>query len=96
MLHQASISHLTLPSESLYSTHMNNTSVVSKKFIPGTMGVPNTLDGWNSLWRCVPDLSVETCEKILVGNEVPHNAMCLLDYRREVSQLCRQHGASGW
>lgn len=67
-----------------------------KKIIPGTISIPDTKEGWQNLWRCCSSMSLETCEKILDSNNVAHNAMVLLEYRREVSKLCREHGASGW
>jgi hypothetical protein len=61
-------------------------------FIPGTVSVPNTKEGWLSLNRTIGGMSQETCEKILNGNKWAHNAMVLLDYRKEVCALCRSKG----
>ena len=64
------------------------------KNIPGTISIPDTKEGWTTLFRGVSSMSQETCEKILDANNWAHNAMVTLEYRREVSALCKSKGVS--
>lgn len=55
---------------------------------------PSTKEGWTELYKSVSTMSKEYCEKILDANKWPHNAMVLLDYRKEVAKLCISKGAN--
>lgn len=56
--------------------------------------LPNTKEGWTDLYKSVSTMTQETCEKILDASKWAHNAMVLLDYRKEVSKLCISKGVN--
>jgi hypothetical protein len=59
---------------------------------------PNRKVEWTALYLTVPTMSLERCSEILDANKRPHNAIVLLDYRKEVVNLCIDMGANqfGW
>lgn len=53
-----------------------------------------TLKDWENLYRACTSMSLDSISEVLDENNWAHNAMVLLEYRSELSALCRSKGVS--
>ena len=67
------------------------------KCIPGTnegCRYPDNKDGWTNLYKDVPYMSAESCERMLDANGLRTAGWVLLELRHELSRVCLAHGAN--
>ena len=62
--------------------------------IPGTKSMPDTLEGWTTLYRGISSMSAESCEQILDANDMRLGALTTLEFRGELRDLCIRKGVN--